>query len=503
MSSLNSPHARRRSLRRIALSMAALLCLSAAATNLHAQAGGGGGAASAGAAGAASGQGASGSAPGQAAAGTGSNGAGANGQGNAQANGPQAYAASAAPGIDPRKPPPAGPGSLTLQQVVDRARSTNPTLLAAAANLRSVRAQELQAAVRTNPYLGVAGQNVTATGANVNNPYAYSVQVSRLFERGGKRGNRLENARDTTAQTSAQLEDTIRQTVLQVRTAFTHLLFAKQSLALSRAQLADFRHEVEIAQDRYKAGDLGRLDFERLDLQLGAFESDAANEEIALQQASDQLQTLIGVAEPTRTFDIAGDIVPPAITATREQLLLQALAGRPDLRAALAGVQTAQSAYKLAIANGTADPTIEAEYDRTPQGAGNNPNSVGFNVNFPLRIFDRNQGNKEAARLAIDQAQLTATAAHNQVISDVDQAWVAYAQAKTLADRYGNHYLDESVDVLSIARFAFDHGGLALIDYLDSLRDSRTSVSNALNAYQQSWIAIHQLSESSTVELIP
>lgn len=124
-------------------------------------------------------------------------------------------------------------------------------------------------------------------------------------------------------------------------------------------------------------------------------------------------------------------------------------------------------------------------------------------MNIPLRIFDKNQGNKEAARLSIDQAQLTATATRNQVSSDVDQAWVAYAQAKTLSDRYGNHYLDESADVLSIARFAFDHGGLALIDYLDSLRDSRTSVSDALNAYQQTWIAIHQLSESSTVELIP
>ncbi len=516
MSSLSFFHSR--SLRQVTVSAAAAcFCFLAFSPDLLAQAGAGGGgtgggagAAGAGAAGAASGQGASGSAPGQGGGhGAGGNGAAATGQTNGtngQTNAAQVYAASAAPGIDPRKPPPAKPGSLTLQQVVDRARSSNPTLLAAEANLRSVRAQELQAAVRANPYLGVAGSDVTEYGTSnggPTTPYAYSLQVSRLFERGGKRGIRIENARDTTAQTAAQLQDTIRQTVLQVRTAFTHMIFAKQSLELSRAQLADFRHEVEIAQDRYKAGDLGRLDFERLDLQLGAFESDSANDEIALQQASDQLQTLIGVVEPTRTFDIAGDIVPPVINETREQLLQQALASRPDLRAALAGVQTAQSAYRLAIADGTADPTLEAEYDRTPQQPGYNSNSAGFNVNIPLRIFDRNQGNKETARLAIDQAQLTAVAARNQVASDVDQAWVAYTQAKILSDRYGNHYLDESADVLSIARFAFDHGGLALIDYLDSLRDSRTSVSNALNAYQQTWIAIHQLSESSTVELIP
>ena len=57
--------------------------------------------------------------------------------------------------------------------------------------------------------------------------------------------------------------------------------------------------------------------------------------------------------------------------------------------------------------------------------------------------------------------------------------------------------------MLSIARYAFDHGGLALIDYLDSLRDARTSTSDALNAYQQTWIAIHQLSEATATELTP
>ena len=65
------------------------------------------------------------------------------------------------------------------------------------------------------------------------------------------------------------------------------------------------------------------------------------------------------------------------------------------------------------------------------------------------------------------------------------------------------HYLDESADVLSIARFAYDHGGLALIDYLDALRDSRSSTSDALNAYSQTWLAIHQLSEVSATELTP
>ncbi len=493
------------------LAFLALSCV-VAPGGLHAQAGGGGGAgagagsAGGGAAGAAAAGGAASagsSAAGQAAGGqgatgqAGARGGAANGAQTQPGSGPAAYAAAAAPGTDPRKPPAAKPGALTLQQVVDRARLHNPTLLAAAENLRAVRAQEIQAGVRANPYLGIAGSNVNQ-GESANNPFFYSAQVSRLFERGNKREYRLENARATTAQTEAQLQDTTRQTELAVRQAFTTMLVAKEALELSRAQLADFRHEVEIANDRYQAGDLGKLDFERLDLQLGSFEADEQNAEISVEQSSTQLQALMGVPVSSGDFDITGPIVPPPLTQTREAILAEALQRRPDLRAAQSAVVAADAAAKLAIANGTADPTVEAEYDR------NGPdNSAGFNVNIPIRIFDRNQGNKETTRLQSNAARLSEQATRNQIASDVNQAWSGYTHARVLSQRFGDHYLDESADVLSIARFAFDHGGIALIDYLDALRDARTSTSDALNAYSQTWMAIHQLSAAVGVDLAP
>ena len=247
------------------------------------------------------------------------------------------------------------------------------------------------------------------------------------------------------------------------------MLIAKEALELSTASLKDFGHEVDIAHDRFTAGDLGKLDFERLDLQLGDFESDQSNDIINLRQASDQLQTLIGVESPTDDFDVTGDIVPPALTQTQDQLLQTALANRPDYAAARFGTAAADANARLAIANGTADPTLEGEYDRS-----GTDNSAGFSINIPLRIFDRNQGNKDTARFQADASRLTETAARFQVISDVDQAWVGYVQAKRLSDRYGQHYLDESRDVLSISQYAFEHGGIALIDYLDALRDARS-----------------------------
>ncbi len=386
---------------------------------------------------------------------------------------------------------------LTLQQAVDMARSKNPTLLAAQQNLLSVKAQELQAGVRQNPYFAVAGSNLTEPDSNPN-PYAIGVGVGRLFERGEKRRWRIDSARSTTVETDAELQLTVQQTILAVRTAFTNLVIAKAARKLADDNLADFKKEIAIGSDRYKAGDLAKLDFERLDLQLAQFESDESNAVTAMQQASDQLQVLLGINKPSADFDIIGDVVPPPVTLTMDELEQKGLAARPDLKAAVAAVAVADAEIKLATANGTSDPTLEADYNRNGLD-----NSVGFNLNIPIRIFDRNQGNKATARFTAEASRFTVIAVHNQVVSDVDQAYASYATYKLLSDRYNGHYLAEARDVLDIARFSYENGQLALIDYLDALRDSRSVASDALNAYQQTWTAIHQLSFVTASDIAP
>lgn len=386
---------------------------------------------------------------------------------------------------------------ITMQQAVDLARLKNPALLSAQQSLLSVKAQEIQAGVRANPNLVFTGSNVTLDAQSAN-PYFYSAGVSRLFERGEKRRWRLDTARSTTAQTDAQYHAQEQQTILSVRQAFTNFVIAKAAKKLADDNLNDFKHELDIGRERLKAGDLAKLDFERLDLQLAQFESDESNAITNAQQASVQLQTLLGYDKPRTDFDVVGDVVPPVVTGTMGEMEQKALAARPDYHAAHLGVAVADANVKLANANGAADPTLEADYNRN-----GNDNSAGFSLSVPLRLFDRNQGNKETAKYVAQASRFTELALRNQVVADVDQAWIGYTNAKTLSDRYNGHYLDEAKDVLDISKFSYDHGGLALIDYLDALRQSRAVTSDALNSYAQTWMAIHQLSFASATDVIP
>ena len=406
------------------------------------------------------------------------------------------------PGPTELTKPTFSPNAMTMAQVIDAAKTKNPTLLAAARNVDAVHAQEIQAAVRQNPNVGFQASDFTLHAEGDANPYTYALQASRLFERGQKRRWRIDGAKATTDQTASQYLDQQRQVIFTLKQAFTSMLMAKAILKFTQDDLKEFKHEVDINHDRLLAGDIGKLDFERLDLQLSQFESDEANARVSLTQASFQLQTLIGIAQPSddlAVFDIQGEIVPPVLTQDLATLTQTALDKRPDYLASQAAIRVAEANVKLAIANGTADPTLEGEYDRT-----GTDNTASASINIPLRIFDTNKGNKETARFQAQSATFLRDAAGNQVRSDVAQAWVGYTVAKSLlSDRYTNHYLAEAKDILETTQFAYEHGGIALIDYLDAIRDTRAEDYAAVSAYTATWLAIHQLSLTTATEAAP
>jgi cobalt-zinc-cadmium efflux system outer membrane protein len=391
-----------------------------------------------------------------------------------------------------------GPTPMSLQQVLAIARAGNPGLLSAQQHVIATKASEITAGLRQNPTFTLSGANTTLPANNPSSPYTYVGNVSRLFERGQKRRWRLDVATATTSVTRSQYNDQERQLVLQVKNAFTDMLAAKAALQVAKDNLDSYRRTVELSQARLHAGDISKTDFERIDLQLAEFESDSDDARLNLVQASDSLQLLMGVERPSPNFDITGSLEPPGLTAGVAQIEQEALAARPDYQAARESVTLADGNVKLADAEGTTDPTLGTEYERLGVF-----NSVGFQISVPVRIFDRDQGEKERTRYEAQSSRLAATEARNQVLNDVDQAWAAYLAALAVAKRYNSHYLAESESVRANLEFSYRHGGATLLDYLDALRDYREVHLAALTANQQVWLSLHQLSFAAATEIIP
>jgi cobalt-zinc-cadmium efflux system outer membrane protein len=387
---------------------------------------------------------------------------------------------------------------LTLQQALDIARTRNPNLLAGQQHVIATRANEITAGLRQNPNFQISGADISLPASNPASPYSYTANVNRLFERGEKRRWRLDIAHATTEVTQSQYKDIERQTELAVKQAFTQMLAAKSALRIADDNLQSYRKTVDLSKARLDAGDISATDFERIDLQLAEFESDYDNARLDLTQASDQLQLLLGIEKPSDAFDITGTLDPPTITAPLTQIEQQSLQSRPDYLAAQQAVRLADSNIRLADAQGTTDPTIGGEYERSATY-----NTAGFQVSIPLRIFDRNQGEKERTRYEAQSSRFAETAARNQVLNDVDQAWASYETAVAMAKRYHGHYLEEATRVRDNLEFSYRHGGTTLLDYLDALRDYRQTNLDALNANTQVWLAIHQLSFAAATEIVP
>ncbi len=168
-------------------------------------------------------------------------------------------------------------------------------------------------------------------------------------------------------------------------------------------------------------------------------------------------------------FDFSDNLQP------LEEFRRTALDARPDLRAALESVQQAQTNHKLAVANGSADPTFSTWYSYNP--AFNNPfgrYTIGASVNVPLRIFDRNQGEKQRTLIDIDRNKQLTEASRAAVFSDVDSAYAQVESSIALLKPYKAKYNDQAKHVRDTVTYSYQNGGASLMDFLNAQSEYRT-----------------------------
>jgi cobalt-zinc-cadmium efflux system outer membrane protein len=210
-----------------------------------------------------------------------------------------------------------------------------------------------------------------------------------------------------------------------------------------------------------------------------------------------QLQSLIGQTDLSPYFDIQGSLEVPPLNLSLSDLQTAALANRPDYAAARDSVQKAKSDQQLASANGATDVTVGTEFKR------NGPfNTFGLTFQVPLRVFDRNQGEKLRTTEELRASQYSEQAARLQVAADVKQAWDAYQNALTRAQLYSSNYLQMARSVRDRIQFSYQNSGTSLLDYLDAVRSYRDVQLAAHAANAQLLTAIHQLSFASATELL-
>jgi len=369
--------------------------------------------------------------------------------------------------------------SLTWDQVKARFEANNPALRADALNVDESRAAETTAYLRPNPQFTFSTDGTQIAPNNgVWQPLTgtmYQSTLSYLHERDHKRELRRQSAQESTRIAASQHQDLERNLQFNLRAAFVATLQAKAVLQLAQSELAYYDKIIAISQNRFKDGDLARIDLDRIELQRVQYESQLQTAIVSLRTAKIQLLTLLNDRTPVAQFDVTGPFSFSSALQPLSDFRQIALDTRPDLQAAMQAAQQAVTNHKLAVANGSTDPTFSGWYSYNPSF--NNPNdnqALGLSFSVPLRIFDRNQGEKRRTLIDIDRNQQVTEAVRAQVFSDVDSAYAQVQSSVALLTPYKDQYTDQATRVRDSVTYAYQHGGASLMDFLNAQSDYRT-----------------------------
>jgi len=354
---------------------------------------------------------------------------------------------------------------LTLAEAVSLANAVNPSVRAKEFELQAVGANEITAGLRPNPTATFLAEQFGSGNVAVTQ---YTFSVGQPIELGGKRQRRIDSAKAQTRVTGHELTDLRRQIVFQVKKSFTDILVARAAVTLAEQNLAMLDELERVHRSRAEKGDISGLELLRIEVERFAFERDAADARQALRTAMIALRTAIGQERVAEEFDAVGDLAFPEVTRTRSELFRMALDARPDLQAAQAAREKASADINLAKANAWWDVTPQIEYQRIGPD-----NTIGFGFALPIKLFDRNQGEIARARAEAQRLEAAREALLTQALAEVDSALATVTAERQKATLLRDTYLPKVKQARETIEYAYQRGGVSLLDFLDAQRTYR------------------------------
>ena len=393
---------------------------------------------------------------------------------------------------------------VTLDEAVQTALEHNHNILAARTTITQSEAMEVTANLRPNPALFADWDYLPLfTPGSMNTTYLHDsteadLGLSYLIERGKKRERRFQAAKDATAVTRFQVADNERALTYQVAALFTNIQLTESIIDLAQQDLKSFEQTVDIGDFQFKAGGISENDYLKIELQLLQFETDLEQAQLAREQGLSDLRQLLGYESVPADYDVVDAFNYLPLQAALEDLQMQALQNRPDLRAAQQGVTAANSSYLLAKADGVQDLTLQGNYSHV-----NGINAASIYASIPLPIFNRNQGEIARTRSVITQAQELRASTNGQVLTDVKDAYEGVRSNEKVVLFYRNKYLEVSKRDRDIADYAYHRGAIGLLDFLDAERSYRATELGYRQALASYLLALEQLREAVGTRSLP
>lgn len=369
------------------------------------------------------------------------------------------------------------PQKLSLETAKEISFQRNWDLLAAKSGIDAAQAQLIVAKEYPNPTLSWSTtkigthESATVLGNSIwNRSYDTVAAVSQLIEIAGKRKDRQFAARAGIAGARARFFDAKRTLDQGVTKAYVAALLAMENVRVLDDSAGYLRKEADIANARYKAGDISDADRKQIEINAEQFELQAKAAVATATQARIAVEILMGIPQPKGVWEPA-DPLPLLVT---ESAMTNAPpnpnGARSDVLAAEADLRNAEANVNLQKALRIPDPTVSLQYEHEPPGGGPPVDTFGVGISFPLPLWNLNRGGIRAAESTRQQSALALAKLKAQVLADISNAEIAYGEASQRLKRYEDQIRPKSGNVRESVAFAYEKGGASLVNLLDAER---------------------------------
>jgi len=400
---------------------------------------------------------------------------------------PHAQAQSAAPAPDSVR--------LTLPEAEQRFFQNNLALLAQQFNVSVAQAQAVQARLIDNPSVTLE-QNALNKAINQEHfdghgPGEVVLQVQQLFSLAGRRKAAGKVAEQGAVVEQYNLQDLLRTLRYQLRTSYFALFYKQQTLKVYDAEIASLTRTVGLYQSQFDKGNIALKEVIRLRAFLFSLESErqAILADVAAEQTDlhvllrdgtgVQYVPVVSLAR-TRELSLTG--------YTEQQLADTAQVLRTDLNARRASLE--QQNLNLRLQQKLAMPDVAVGYTYDKAGSYIN-NYHAFTVGMAVPLFNRNQGNIQAAKAQVAGGKLLVEQQQLAVQSEVHQAY-------QLAARNDELFQATNRDTAPFTRLmtgieqSYAKRLLTLVEYLDYFESFKNNLvqlntlrANRVRAFEQ------------------
>ncbi|MVN21888.1 TolC family protein [Mucilaginibacter arboris] len=360
---------------------------------------------------------------------------------------------------------------LTVKQAEDQFLKNNLQLIIQHYEINNAEAQVITARLFQNPdfnFSNVLYNPNTKRILDVSSQTGeYTFSINQLFLTAGKRNKNIRLAKIGIQQAQYQFFDLLRTLKLTLRNDFFTIYFQQQSARVYDAEISSLTKLLTAYKVQYSKGNIAEKEVLRIQSQLYSLQSELTNLNVGIDTTESQLKFLIR-AKPNAyivpRYDYQLDGKEVVLTTPYQRLLDSAYVNRNDLKLSKATLDYNNVNLSLQKALAVPDVNIGVNYDKQ---ASYIRDYTGIGIDFPLPIFNRNQGAIKQARIAIDQSKVQLQNQQNQVESDVAANYKVALRYETIYNSFDPKFKGDFTHLIGEVFKNYEKRNISLLEFLD------------------------------------